>query len=110
MSRSPSLTAGPSYEVIVVDDGSSDETPQMLTQIAGLLTHRNEQNLGFIGSCNRGAATARGTFLVFLNNNTVVTPGWLEALDRTFRTVPRVGLAAAKLIYPARPAFKRREA
>ena len=75
------LTAGPSYEVIVVDDGSSDETPQMLTQIEGLLTLRNEQNLGFVGSCNRGAATARGAFLVFLNNNTEVTPGWLEDDD-----------------------------
>ncbi len=72
----------------------------MLEQIAGLVTLRNEQNLGFIGSCNRGAASARGTFLVFLNNDTVVTPGWLEALIRTFRKVPRVGLAGAKLIYP----------
>ncbi len=41
-----------------------------------------------------------GAFLVFLNNNTEVTPGWLEALIRTVRTVPRVGVAAAKLIYP----------
>ncbi len=94
------LTAGSSYEVIVVDDGSSDETAQMLEQIAGLVTLRNEQNLGFVGSCNRGAESARGAFLVFLNNDTMVTPGWLEALIQTFRKVPRVGLAGAKLIYP----------
>ena len=94
------LTSEPSYEVIVVDDGSSDATPQILEQIEGVVILRNEQNLGFIGSCNRGATAARGAFLVFLNNDTVVTPGWLEALARTFRTVPATGLAGAKLIYP----------
>jgi GT2 family glycosyltransferase len=94
------LTSGPSYEVIVVDDGSSDGTSGLLEQIDRVVTLRNEQNLGFIGSCNRGAASARGEFLVFLNNDTVVTHGWLEAMARTFRTVPGIGLAGAKLIYP----------
>jgi len=94
------LTSGPSYEVIVVDDGSSDGTSGLLEQIEGVVSLRNEQNLGFIGSCNRGAGAARGAFLVFLNNDTVVTPGWLEALARTFQTVPGIGLAGAKLIYP----------
>ncbi|HLN14152.1 MAG TPA: glycosyltransferase, partial [bacterium] len=75
-------TAGLSYEVIVVDDGSTDETSEMLGQVEGLIQIRNDVNLGFIGSCNRGAAAARGEFLVFLNNDTQVTPGWLEALRR----------------------------
>jgi O-antigen biosynthesis protein len=94
------LTAGSTYEVVVVDDGSSDETCGVLEQIEGLVALRNNRNLGFIGSCNRGAATARGKFLVFLNNDTVVTPGWLDALVRTFRSVPGTGLAGAKLLYP----------
>jgi O-antigen biosynthesis protein len=94
------LTSGPSYEVIVVDDGSSDGTSGLLARIEGVVGLRNEQNLGFIGSCNRGARAARGAFLVFLNNDTLVTPHWLEALARTFRTVPGIGLAGAKLIYP----------
>jgi O-antigen biosynthesis protein len=93
-------TGGPSYEVVVVDDGSSDETPELLKKIEGLFAIRNDQTLGFIGSCNRGAAAARGDFLVFLSNDTAVTPGWLEALARTFRTIPGTGLAGAKLIYP----------
>ena len=87
-------------EVIVVDDGSSDKTREGLQTIAGLVSLRNEQNLGFIRSCNRAAEVARGEFLVFLNNDTVVTPGWLEALQQTFRDIPDAGYVGAKLIYP----------
>ena len=94
------VTSGPTYEVIVIDDGSSDLTPEMLARVEGAVAVRNDKNLGFIGSCNRGAATARGDYLVFLNNDTVVTPGWLEALASTFRDRPGTGLAGAKLIYP----------
>jgi GT2 family glycosyltransferase len=94
------FTRGRSFEVIVVDDASTDETPELARRIAGLVWLRNDQNLGFVGSCNRGAALARGDFLVFLNNDTVVTPGWLEALARTFRDMPDTGLAGAKLVYP----------
>jgi GT2 family glycosyltransferase/glycosyltransferase involved in cell wall biosynthesis len=90
------------YEVVVIDDGSSDKTPEMLEQIAGLVALRNDQNLGFIGSCNRGAAAARGEYLVFLNNDTLVTPGWLDALAQTFAAIPGTGLAGAKLVYPDR--------
>jgi O-antigen biosynthesis protein len=94
------LTSGLSYEVIVVDDGSTDQTPELLKRVPGLVVIRNAQNLGFIGSCNRGAAAARGEFLVFLNNDTVVTSGWLEALARTFRSIPGTGYVGAKLVYP----------
>ena len=57
-------------------------------------------NLGFIGTCNRGAELARGEILVFLNNDTIVTPGWLDALLAVFRDHPDAGLVGAKLIYP----------
>jgi GT2 family glycosyltransferase len=93
-------TDGPTYEVIVVDDGSTDETPDLLAWIPGLVGVRNDRNLGFIGSCNRGAAAARGQLLVFLNNDTVVTPGWLRALRDTFQGIPDAGLAGAKLTFP----------
>ena len=94
------FTDGPAYEVIVSDDASTDETPEMMKRIEGVVYSRNDQNLGFIGSCNRGATRARGEFLVFLNNDTVVTAGWLDALLQTFRDMPGTGLAGAKLIYP----------
>ncbi|MGC8638477.1 MAG: glycosyltransferase [Isosphaeraceae bacterium] len=94
------LTTGPAYEVIVVDDASTDETPDVLGRVNGLITIRNEENLGFIGSCNRGAKAARGEHLVFLNNDTLVTSGWLEALATTFEDFPGTGLVGAKLVYP----------
>ena len=71
-------------EVIVVDDGSSDDTAAWMAQVDGLRYHRRAANGGFIAACNDGAAQARGQFLVFLNNDTLPQPGWLDALLATF--------------------------
>lgn len=87
-------------EILVVDDGSSDETADWMPRIGGLRYHRRARNGGFIASCNDGAALARGEFLVFLNNDTVPQPGWLDELLQTFRQHPRAGLAGSQLIYP----------
>ncbi len=87
-------------EVIVVDDGSSDQTQAALTQVAGLRYHRRRENGGFIAACNDGAALAHGEVLVFLNNDTVPQPGWLDALLQTFDAQPDVGLVGAQLLYP----------
>ncbi|MGD9021625.1 MAG: glycosyltransferase, partial [Lysobacterales bacterium] len=88
------------FEVIVVDDQSSDETSAELAGIHGITTLRNEENLGFLGSCNRGAWHARGRFLVLLNNDTQVTDGWLDELVDTFTAQPEAGLVGARLVYP----------
>ena len=87
-------------EVIVIDDASPDTTGEVLPTIPGLRYQRNARNLGFVGSCNAGAAMAKGTFLVFLNNDTTLTPGWLDALLATFDTHPDTGLVGAQLVYP----------
>lgn len=89
-----------SIEVIVVDDGSSDETEPSLRQIDGLRYHRRTQNGGFIAACNDGAAQARGEYLLFLNNDTAPQPGWLDTLLATLKADPGVGLAGAALVYP----------
>lgn len=88
------------FEVIVVDDASPDATASVLSEIAGLLLLRNASNLGFIGSCNAGAAAARGSHLLFLNNDTQVTDGWLDRLLDCFEEESNCGLAGSRLIYP----------
>ncbi|MFE0502062.1 glycosyltransferase [Lysobacter soli] len=87
-------------EIIVSDDGSSDETESALAQVDGVRYYRRAQNGGFIAACNDGAAQARGEFLVFLNNDTIPQPGWLDALLATFDDEPGVGLVGAQLVYP----------
>ena len=88
------------FEVIVVDDASPDDTLARLGQVAGVRVHARATNGGFIAACNEGAALARGEWLVFLNNDTVPQPGWLDALLRTFDTQPDAGLVGARLVYP----------
>lgn len=88
------------FEIIVVDDASPDDSRQWLSQITGIRLHLRDQNGGFIAACNDGAALARGDTLVFLNNDTVPQPGWLDALLETFVQQPQVGLVGAKLVYP----------
>ena len=97
---SVALSASRRVEVIVVDDCSTDVTWQNLQSISGIKALRNPQNLGFIGACNAGALAARGTFLVFLNNDTAAQEGWLDALLDTFACWPEAGLVGAKLVYP----------
>ena len=93
-------TVGLNYEVIVVDDNSSAQTARCLEQIEGLRVLTNQPNLGFLHSCNTAAAVARGKYLLFLNNDTEVTHGWLAALLRVFEQRMDAGLVGAKLVYP----------
>ena len=88
------------FEVIVVDDCSTDETAELVPQMQGVVYLRNETNSGFIFSCNRGAKTARGKYLFFLNNDTIVQPGWLTALVDTFAENQQAGVVGSKLVYP----------
>jgi O-antigen biosynthesis protein len=88
------------FEVIVIDDCSQDDTQQVFEMVSEIVTARNSENLGFIGSCNRGASLAKGQYLVFLNNDTVVLPNCFIELLETFKIIPNAGLVGAKLIYP----------
>lgn len=89
-----------SFEVIVMDDCSPDDSVQTLQQVKNLQVIVNPKNLGFLRSCNNGARHAKGEYLFFLNNDTQVTPGWLDELLHTFTAFPSCGLAGSKLIYP----------
>lgn len=88
------------FEIIVVDDCSSDETPTLIKNISGITFKRQEKNGGFIESCNTGAKLAKGQYLMFLNNDTVVYDNWLDALLEVFENHPDAGLVGSKLVYP----------
>jgi GT2 family glycosyltransferase/glycosyltransferase involved in cell wall biosynthesis len=88
------------FEVIVVDDASDDETPEALDGVVGVNVVRLQENQGFIAAVNAGIATARGRFIVLLNNDTICYPGWLDALVRTAESDETIGVVGAKLVYP----------
>ena len=88
------------FEVIIVDDCSTDVTAEAVPRMPGVVYLRNETNSGFITACNRGAKKARGKYLVFLNNDTLVRDGWLSALLGTFAEEPQAGIVGSKLVYP----------
>lgn len=79
-------TDHPSFEVIIVDNASQDGTAAFLRDFAekheNVRLILNSTNEGFARGNNRGASIASGEYLVFLNNDTVVTRGWLEGLIR----------------------------
>jgi len=91
------------HEIIVVDNASDDGTGELLGKLQerGALTWlRNDPPLPFAASCNRGAAAAKGDYLLFLNNDTVAIPGWLDELYQAVNGSQDVGAAGAKLLYP----------
>ena len=89
-----------SFEVILIDDDPEGDTTSRLRDYGNLRILRNDENLGFVRSCNRGAMLAKGDYLVFLNNDTQVQAGWLDALLWTFEHQPGAGLVGSRLIYP----------
>ncbi len=89
-----------SYEVIVVDNGSSDGTAAFLGQLGGdVRVITNADNLGFAKACNQGARLARGKYVVFLNNDTIPLQGWLSALVADAEAHPEVGIVGSKLLF-----------
>lgn len=87
------------YEVIVIDDCSSDDTGKVLPRINNLRLIKNDNNSGFLVSCNRGALASRGKNLLFLNSDTLVTKDWLSSLLKLSRQ-NEVGAVGSRLIYP----------
>ena len=89
-------------EVIVVDDAwphpLGEASP--LQAARGIVLLRNETNLGYLRSCNKAARVARGAYLYLLNNDTQVTPGWLDPMLSLLRDRPDAGAVGAKLLYP----------
>ncbi|MEO6096371.1 MAG: glycosyltransferase [Fibrobacteria bacterium] len=88
----PSLagTGAPGHEIIVVDNNSRDGTQEYLRTQGDIRAILNDGNNGFSKGCNQGAAIAKGDFVIFLNPDTLATPGWLDTMVRYFQD-PTVG-------------------
>ncbi|AGA24795.1 sulfotransferase [Singulisphaera acidiphila] len=98
----------PPWELIVVDNGSTDGTASYLAGISDVASFpvtilTNAENRGFPAGCNQGIAAARGEFVVLLNNDVVVTDGWLDQLVALARVDPAIGMVGPMSNYTCPP-------
>lgn len=80
------------YELIIVDNGSTDGTVEYLQAQSDVKLIRNERNLGFAKGCNQGLEIASGDAVLFLNNDTIVTPHWLSRMRKVLNSDERIGI------------------
>jgi GT2 family glycosyltransferase len=91
------------FELILIDNGSTDGTREFVTNSKYKMNGqyiRNESNLGFAAANNQGSRVAKGNFLLLLNNDMIVTKGFLSAMMSVFSEEKAVGAVGAKLIFP----------
>lgn len=90
------------FELIVVDNASSDGTCEYLSEIErahkNVQIVRNRENRGFAAGCNQGVQVAAHELICLLNNDTEPLPGWLDAMRSVF--AEGVGAVGSKLLYP----------
>jgi len=87
------------YEIILADDASSDLTASIEERVSGITVARAQGNLGFVRNCNAGAERARGDYLLFLNNDTSGTDGWLSSLVKVLDQHSTAGIVGPKLLF-----------
>jgi glycosyltransferase involved in cell wall biosynthesis/MoaA/NifB/PqqE/SkfB family radical SAM enzyme len=97
------------HEIIIVDNGSTDGTVQWLRNLAAENSNyrliENKENLGFALGNNKGIAEAKGDYVVLMNNDVVVTPGWLKRLVKVAKRKPQVGIVGPMSNYVSGPQF-----
>lgn len=87
-----------SFETIIVDNASTDETRAMLSRIDGATVIRNDANLGFLLAANQGAGVARGRHILFLNNDAKLHRGALAAAVRRIESDPSIGVVGGRIV------------
>lgn len=89
------------YEVILIDNGSDDNTNKLIKKLKNIKIIRNKENLGFGEACNQGVKIARGKYILFLNNDTIVNENWLSPLIKTIENKElNCGVVGSRLIFP----------
>jgi GT2 family glycosyltransferase/ubiquinone/menaquinone biosynthesis C-methylase UbiE len=87
------------FEVIIADDCSNDGTREIFKEFSPWIKMvRTSGNLGFLRNCNHAAKTAKGEFIVFLNNDMLLLPEWLDSLVSTIVADPECGMVGSKLL------------
>jgi GT2 family glycosyltransferase/Flp pilus assembly protein TadD/glycosyltransferase involved in cell wall biosynthesis len=86
------------HQVVVVDNGSTEDVAYEADQ-NNIEVIRNDANLGFAQACNQGIIHTHGDFVVILNNDTIVTPGWLERLMWHMEDDPQIGILGVTTNY-----------
>jgi GT2 family glycosyltransferase len=94
----------PNFEIIVVDNASKDETPQIVDRYRGFVRSvRLEKNRAVAGGYNAGAEVAKGEYLVFMNADTIPQPGWLEALVDPMIRDETIGMTTSRILLEKTP-------
>ncbi|MFV0465967.1 MAG: glycosyltransferase [Lachnospiraceae bacterium] len=88
-----------SYEVIIANDCSTDDTTRISELVQNITVVTNDQNLRFSKNCNNAATYAKGNYILFLNNDTEVQENWLKPLVELMEQDPKTGMVGSKLIY-----------
>jgi len=88
----------PNIEVIIVDNKSPNDNPDIIKErYPNVILYKSHINWGFAGGNNQGIMRARGEYLLLLNNDTIVDPGFLEPLVEKLEKNPRIGAVSPKI-------------
>lgn len=100
MLESLSQVSYPNLEVIVIDNGSPEDDPSVIPESFPDITFiKTGENLGFAGANNLGICMSKGKYILLLNNDTIVTPGFLEPLVNKMESDPGIGAVSPKIRY-----------
>lgn len=84
------------YRILLIDDSANDATHAALLALAAdddrVELHRNERNVGFVATCNRGMEMARGEYVCLMNSDVIVAPGWLSRMVRCAESDSRIAI------------------
>jgi GT2 family glycosyltransferase/Tfp pilus assembly protein PilF len=91
------------YEIIIVDNNSTDGTVEYLQNNPNLNVILNNYNKGFAAGCNQGISVAKGEYILLLNNDVIVTEGWLDRLLDYFKRDASLGIVGPITNYISGP-------